>query len=63
MDRHPDEMPDAAEFGLLVAYLARQGTLTAAQVRAMIGAGPNGRSRRQIAGDVTAWLAARPRGA
>ena len=62
MDRLPDEVPPAAEFGLLVAYLATHGSLTAAAVREAIGAGPGGRTRRQITQDVTAWLAGLPRG-
>ena len=56
----PDQVPPAAEFGALISYLAQQGTLTAEQVRAAIGAGPNGRTRSEIAAELTAWLKERP---
>lgn len=56
----PTNVPAAAEFGLLVAYL---GTHRVAQnvARSIIGRNPAGRTRAQIAEELRLWLATRPR--
>jgi hypothetical protein len=57
----PDQPPSTTEHAALVAYLQGLG-LSAAQVLALIGTGPDGRSRRQLEAALTAWLRNRPKG-
>lgn len=52
----PTDVPKAAEFGLLRAYLA-QNQMSQAQIKAAIGQRPNGRTRAEIAAELRAWLA------
>lgn len=56
-----NEAPTQAEFGDLVAFLAANGA-TQQQIREAIGSGPNGRTRKEIAGELKAWLKNRPKG-
>jgi len=57
---NPTEQPTAAEFGKLIAFMARNG-MTAAAARAVIGNNPNGRTRQQITNELIAWLKTRPK--
>ena len=50
-----DGVPDAAEFGLLTAFLATQG-YTPEQRKAAVGDKVNGRTRDKIAGELKAWI-------
>lgn len=50
-----DEMPSAAEFGLIRAYLARAG-VSQAEISAIIGTNVSGRTRAEIAADLVAWI-------
>jgi len=52
--RPPNGPPDAAEFGLLRAYLARAG-MSQKQIKAAIGE-RDGRTRREIAAALAEWL-------
>ena len=60
--KRPTSAPSAAEFGLLVAYLGRNG-LAASAARAVIGNNPAGRTRAEISATLIAWLATRPKAA
>lgn len=53
--RPPDDIPGAAEFGLLRAYLAQNGWKQA-QINQAIGQGVNGRNRRQIADELRTYI-------
>jgi hypothetical protein len=54
--RPPDGIPNAAEFGLLRAHLAQSG-VSQAQIQAVIGNNPSGRTRAEIVALLKAWLA------
>jgi len=51
----PDEMPSAAEFGLLRAYLARND-VSQAQIKEWVGIRPDGRTRAEITDELKAHL-------
>jgi hypothetical protein len=51
----PNGIPSQAEFGLLRAYLAKS-KMSQAQIDEAIGTAPNGRTRAEIASEITAWL-------
>lgn len=50
-----NDIPSAAEFGQLRAFLAKQ-KYKQAQITAAIGNGANGRTRAQITAELIAWL-------
>jgi hypothetical protein len=56
--RHPDKAMPAAEHTQLRQHLATKFGLTPAQLDAAVGAGPAGKTRRQIANMLRTWLAA-----
>lgn len=51
----PNGIPNAAEFGLLRAYLAQQ-KMSQAQITEAIGIGAQGRTRAEIADELREWL-------
>lgn len=53
--RPPNEVPSAAEFGLLRAYLARAG-VSQAQITEWIGVKPDGRTRAEITSELKIHL-------
>jgi len=53
--KSPNETPSAAEFGLLRAYLARNG-VSQAQIKEWVGNKPDGRTRAEIADGLKAHL-------
>lgn len=55
-----NEMPDAAEFGLLRAYLALQG-VSQADITSVIGSNVGGQSRKEITDKLKAWFKTRPK--
>jgi len=55
-DKPPNETPGPAEFGQLRAYLAQNG-MSQAQIDEAIGTAPDGRTRAEIAAELTQWLA------
>ena len=57
-----DEVPTAAEYGQMIAFIAAAGSESAQTLREVLGNGPQGRTRGQIAEEVTAWLGGRPKG-
>jgi hypothetical protein len=57
----PNSKMAAADYGLLVAFLAR-GRTTLAQVRTAIGATVSGRTRAEVAAAIVAWLKDAPKG-
>lgn len=59
--KRPTSVSSAAEFGLLVAYLGRNG-LAASAARAVIGNNPARRTRAEIADILREWLRTRPKG-
>lgn len=54
-----DQMP-ANEFGQLRAYLA-QNSVSQAEIDEAIGTAASGRTRSEVADDLTAWLKTRPK--
>ncbi len=56
-----DQPPTAAEHAALRAWLQARG-VPAAQVQALIGSGPDARTRLQLERILTAWLRGRPKG-
>lgn len=50
-----NEIPSAAEFGLIRAYLAQAG-VSQAEITAVIGANVSGRTRAEIAADLRTWI-------
>ena len=58
--RRRDIGPSASEFGMLRAYLARQG-VSQATIKEVVGTGPQGRTRTEITAELTAWLKTRPK--
>jgi hypothetical protein len=56
--RHPAQPMPAAEHTGLRQHLATKYGLTPAQLNVAVGAGPAGKTRRQIADMLRAWLAA-----
>lgn len=51
----PGGVPDAAEFGLLNAFLATQG-YTPTQRKAAVGDNVDGRSRSEISDQLKGWI-------
>ena len=62
MPKPSKDVPNAGEFARLVAHLKGRGA-KAAELAAGLGGNPNGRTRRQIADALAAWLRGRPKGA
>jgi hypothetical protein len=60
MARPKNDVPSAAEFGRLRAWLATHG-LTPAHLNAVLGPTPAGRSRADITALLKQWLAQRPK--
>ncbi len=54
-DKLLDGMPDAAEFGLLRAYLAQTG-VSQAQIIEWVGISPDGRTRAEITDELKSHL-------
>jgi hypothetical protein len=57
--RLPGDVPAAAWFGLMRAWLAVHGGMSTAQINKAIGQNVNGRTRAQIADALAAWLRVR----
>jgi hypothetical protein len=55
-----DEGMNANDFGKLRSFLAQNG-ITQEQIREAVGNNPNGRTRGEIADQLRAWLATRPK--
>ncbi len=61
MTTKSNETPTAAEFGQLIAAMAKRGR-TAQAARAVIGNAPQGRTRKDIADALIAWARQLPKG-
>jgi len=55
MASNSNEVPKAAEFGQMVAYLARNG-FPIPEITDIIGRNPAGRTRAEIADELRVWL-------
>ena len=60
MSRPANEVPSQSEYGLMIAWMSQNG-MTAQAARDVIGDGPNGRTRKQIADDLRDWIISNPR--
>jgi len=56
----PNSKMAAADYGLLVAFLAR-GRTTQGAVKSAIGTAANGRTRAEVAAAIVAWLRTTPK--
>jgi len=55
-----NEVPDNAEFGRLIAFMAQNG-MTAQAARDVIGNDPAGRTRQEISDELKLWFKTRPK--
>lgn len=58
----PDAVPTTAQFGQMVAGLAKAG-LASQAAQEVIGNKPSGRTRAEICAQLIVWLKERPKGA
>jgi hypothetical protein len=55
-NKPPSGVPEQAEFGQMVAYLANEQGMNPAQIINAVGAQPNGRTREIITNGLIEWL-------
>ena len=48
MSMSPSGVPEAAEYGQLIAFIARKSNRGVSEVRSVLGNGPDGRTRAEI---------------